>query len=126
MQRRRECGEVERRGGGVRRGGNEVEIPFDRLRAGSRSTVGMTRGSGDVVRHGLARTPDRLTTNGEREGWERFGLAGLAGVARVPSDLLGCCWVPAGDAGMTGWGRSEGREVRSEKDEGRGKGEEEE
>ena len=49
-----------------------------------------------------------------------FGQAGLPGVAWVRRDCA-WCWVPALRqaqgrlcAGMTGWGRSEVREVRSE------------
>ena len=47
-----------------------------------------------------------------------FGQAGLPGVAWC-GRIVGCCWVPTGDAGMTGWGRGEGRGVRSERRRGR-------
>ena len=50
-------------------------------------------------------TPGRLTTNGGRVGATgslRFSENGVAGSAGI----VGCCWVPAGDAGM-----AEGRRV---------------
>ena len=53
-----------------------------------------------VVRHGPPRTTGLLTTNG---GWDgehlvRVGCQGWLGCGRG----VGCCWVPAGDAGMAG------------------------
>ena len=77
-----------------------------------------------VVPHAPVRQAQgRLDTNGGAGSCEVLVRLGCQGW-RVALDLPGCSWVPAGDAEMTAWGRSEGRELRSERRRGRGEEEE--
>ena len=69
------------------------------------------------------RGDDGLGAAGSRLGTTGWRAGGIGGIWRLPGSEVGvascakrggCRWVPAGDAGMTGGGRGEGRGERSE------------